>query len=384
MAKQPFREYHLIEILSEYDEQNLPLDLHISRYFRAHKAIGSKDRGYIADMVYALVRWKGLIDHQLKGRPDWEKRFLLFAEMDLEGLSQERSIPPHIRVSYPEELFECMVASHGMEAASALCYASNYPAPTTVRANTLKLTRDELLQRWQGLYPVAACHFAPHGINFEKKLNFFILPEFQQGCFEVQDEGSQLLAGLVDAKPGQQVLDYCSGSGGKTLAFAPSMQNSGQIFLHDVRPHVLIESRRRLRRAGVQNAQIVPPEDPRLKRMKKRMDWVLVDVPCSGTGTLRRNPDMKWKFDLPMLNRLVGLQRQIFEKGLSYLKPGGKIVYGTCSLLKEENQVQIEHFMHAYDLELVAPPFQSLPVRGGMDGFFGAVLQKRLATKAIL
>jgi 16S rRNA C967 or C1407 C5-methylase (RsmB/RsmF family) len=218
---------------------------------------------------------------------------------------------------------------------------------------------------------------SPLGITFQKKINFFELPEFKEGLFEVQDEGSQLLAFLVKAKPGQQVLDYCAGSGGKTLAFAPSMQNKGQIFLHDVRPKALLECRKRLRRAGIQNAQTVAHDSPKLSKLKKKMDWVLVDAPCTGTGTLRRNPDMKWKFSQEILSRLIGQQRMIFEKALSYMRPEGRIVYATCSILQEENQEQIEHFLKTYSLELEGETFQTFPALGGMDGFFGAILKKQ-------
>lgn len=201
------------------------------------------------------------------------------------------------------------------------------------------------------------------------------MPEFKKGLFEVQDEGSQLLAALVKAEPGQLVMDYCAGSGGKTLAFAPLMHNKGQIFLHDIRSYALIEARKRLKRAGIQNAQIVLAEDEKLKKLKKKMDWVLVDAPCSGTGTMRRNPDMKWAFTEDTIPRLVGQQRTIFEKALSYLHPQGKIIYATCSLLKEENEEQVTHFLKTYSLKLVAPFFQTKPSKGEMDGFFGAIFE---------
>ena len=232
-----------------------------------------------------------------------------------------------------------------------------------------------MLKKWDGLYEVSPCRQAQFGIVFHKKINFFGLPEFKEGLFEVQDEGSQLIADLVKAEPGQLVMDYCSGSGGKTLAFAPKMNNTGQIFLHDIRPRALEDCRKRLRRAGIQNAQVVLADDPKLKKLKKRMDWVLVDAPCTGTGTMRRNPDMKWNFTQEMLTRLTGQQRTIFERGLSYLKPGGRIVYATCSILNEENQEQADHFLKTYNLTMEGEPFQSLPAEKGMDGFFGVVFK---------
>jgi 16S rRNA C967 or C1407 C5-methylase (RsmB/RsmF family) len=377
MTKELFREHHLIEIMAGYEKQNLPLDLYISKYFRLHKAIGSKDRGYIAEALYGMIRWKGLIDHIANGRLDLSRRLKIFQDLNPESLLQDDSTPLHIKVSFPEILFQAIAKSHGPEKALELCFDSNFPAPTTIRANVLKISRDDLLNRWKGQFEISPCLQSNCGIIFHKKINFFALPEFQQGLFEVQDEGSQLLAALIEASPGQQILDYCSGSGGKTLAFAPHMENRGQIFLHDIRSHILIECKRRLKRAGIQNAQVVTYDDKRLQRLKRKMDWVLADVPCSGTGTLRRNPDMKWKFEAETVPRLVGQQRQIFEKALSYVKPGGKIVYSTCSILHEENQGQVDHFLSTYDLEVFKEPFQSLPVKGGMDGFFGVVLIRR-------
>jgi 16S rRNA C967 or C1407 C5-methylase (RsmB/RsmF family) len=376
MPQQPFREHHLLAILEGYSLQDLPLDLYISRYFRAHKALGSKDRAYIVETLYALIRWKGLIDHLLGSNSPWPQRWQLLASEQFAEAQKDSSLPWHVRLSFPEELFNMILEAYGLEQTIELCLASNKPAPTTVRSNPLKISRDDLLALWQGVYDVALCTKTPYGITFNKKINLFGLPEFKKGFFEVQDSASQQLALLVQPLPGQTVLDYCAGSGGKTLAFAPAMENRGQIFLHDIRPHALQEARKRLKRAGIQNAQIVIANDPKLKKLKKNCDWVLVDAPCSGSGTLRRNPDMKWKIDGALVRRLVSSQRQIFEKALSYLKPGGKIIYATCSLLREENQQQCAHFMSTYNLQLVQEPFQTLPANGMGDGFFGAVLQR--------
>ncbi len=372
--KRSFRDHHLLSLLEGYDHQHLPLDLFINIYFKTHKALGSKDRAHIAETTYKLVRWQGLLDY-IGGEATWKKRLEALKNFHPDAFLKKEEIPISIRLSFPKPLFQLLVESHGYDKACELCLASNRPAPTTVRVNTLKISREELLSQWQDRYEVSSCLQSPTGIIFHKRINFFELPEFKAGFFEVQDEGSQLIANLVEAQPGQWVLDYCSGSGGKTLAFAPALQKTGQIFLHDVRPSALQEARKRLRRAGIQNAQAVQPEDPKLKKLKRKMHWVLTDVPCTGTGTLRRNPDMKWKFTQEMLQRLVGEQRLIFEKALSFLHPDGRIVYATCSLLKEENQQQLEHFLKTYPLEVEGKIFQSLPSDGSMDGFFGAVLK---------
>lgn len=376
MNKLPFREHHLLSLLQEYEAQRLPLDLYISHYFRANKALGSKDKAFIAETVYAMVRWQGLLDYLCKEPGCWASRFEIYRTADLRASQEDMSVPTHTRVSFPKPLYDLFVRSYGEEKAVELCLISNTQAPTTVRANTLKISRDDLLKRWEQVYAVSPCKQAPNGILFKEKINFFTIPEFKQGYFEVQDEGSQLLAALVQPQPGDLVMDFCAGSGGKALAFAPAMQNKGQLFLHDVRKRALLESRQRLKRAGIQNGQQVSSEDEaRLKKLKKKMDWVLVDAPCTGTGTLRRNPDMKWKFEEDVLTRLVGQQRTIFEKALSFLKPGGTIVYGTCSILKEENQEQVEHFVKTYKLKVVGEVLQTLPTKDGMDGFFGVVFK---------
>jgi len=375
MTRLPFREFHILEILHGW-EGNSPLDLWLSNYFRDHKAIGSKDRAYIADTLYGLIRWLGAIDHFANEDFSWDHRLDIFLKTDFSEVYRDSTLPPHIRVSFPPELFDLIAADYGVDQALELCYASNFPAPTTIRANALKISREALLERWQGIYDISPTPVSPIGIAFNKKISFFSLPEFKEGLFEVQDEASQLVANLLEAKPGDIVLDYCSGSGGKTLAFASRLEGKGQIFLHDIRDGVLLQARKRLKRAGIQNAQTLPFESPKLQRLKQRCDWVFADVPCSGTGTLRRNPDLKWKFDDDTLKRLCGTQRAIFEKALSFLKWGGHIVYATCSILKEENQQQVEHFLSTYPLELVGEPFQSLPQQGCMDGFYAAVFRK--------
>ncbi|CUI17580.1 hypothetical protein PNK_1976 [Candidatus Protochlamydia naegleriophila] len=373
--KIPFREHHLLTLLEAYDKQTLPLDLFISHYFREHTALGSKDRAFIAETIYALIRWKGLLDY-LVPYACWLDRYEAFQTLDQAAIQQKTDIPLHTRVSFPPYLFSLFEDNYGTDKATELCLISNTPAPTTVRVNALKTTRDALLQSWDSQYKVSPTKISPDGIVFHKKINFFGLPEFKEGLFEVQDEGSQLLAQLVRVQPGDQFLDYCAGSGGKTLALAPAMQHKGQIYVHDIRPFALQEARKRLKRAGIQNSQILLPDSPNLNKLKKKMNWVLVDAPCTGTGTLRRNPDMKWKFDENTLPRLIGQQRTIFEKALSFLHPEGRIVYATCSVLKEENQLQLEHFIKTYQLQVEGEIFQSLPAQGEMDGFFGVVLKR--------
>jgi 16S rRNA (cytosine967-C5)-methyltransferase len=376
MTKNSFRENHLFKILQQFDAEKGPLDLFLRNYFRFHHALGAKDRQFISQTIYAMVRWQGLIDHLCERPISWEKRYRIYLTIDLLSYLQDEKLPLHIRVSFPKVFFQFLSLSLGVQRCFEFCIESNFPAPTTIRVNTLKSTREALLEKWKDLYPISPCSSAPSAITFHKKINFFELSEFKEGFFEIQDEASQLIANLVEVGPKEAVLDYCAGSGGKTLAFAPKMQQKGQIYLHDIRPSMLDEAKKRLRRAGVQNAQIVLPSDTKKKQMlKAKMDWVLVDVPCSGTGTLRRNPDMKWKFDPSMVDRLQQEQRHIFEEALAFLSPNGRIVYATCSVLPQENEQQIDFFKTQFSLQVIKT-FQSFPQKDGMDGFFGAVLRR--------
>ena len=377
-----FRQHHFFKLLEQFDPQKGPLDLFVSLYFRHNHQLGSKDRVYIVERLYAYFRWKGLLEALLDKAavPEQNRRAALIdlLEQDPAVLSSEASLEPHVRVSFPEPLYRMLRAAHGEET-DELCRSCNESAPIVLRANGLKVTREELLHALQkrGL-AVEEEPSAPLAIRLLKRVNLWSLPEFTEGLFEVQDAGSQHVADLIQAKPGDAVLDFCSGAGGKTLCFAPRMQNQGQIFLHDVRLEALFEAKRRLNRAGIQNAQtILHTDTSRLSLILGKMDWVLVDVPCSGTGTLRRNPDLKWKCSGVMVARLVEEQRAIFDQALSYLGPHGTIVYATCSLLREENDDQLSHFLSVHPLSLVGEPFRSRPKKGMMDGFFAAALRWR-------
>lgn len=353
-------------MILENSEDMKPLDLTLSAYFRAHKSIGAHDRRTIGETLYQMVRWKSLIDYFCPSRRALD-RLYCYRKLSLENCQKDLSIPESIRWGTSSYLYQKFCQIFGPKA-ETICRILNTPAPTTIRANLLKTTPEALLDRWKEKFDLVRCTHAAAGLQLKKREPLFSLPEFKEGLFEVQDEGSQLIADLVALKPGDQALDYCAGSGGKTLSFAPAMQGKGQIYLFDNRPWILQEARKRLKRAGVQNAQFKLPKTP--------VDWLLVDAPCSGTGTLRRNPDAKWKIDEAMVQRLVEEQRNIVKEALKYLKNEGRLVYATCSLLPEENELQVEYFLKTYPLvlekTLVLPPEE-----GGMDGFFGAVLKKR-------
>lgn len=370
-----FRLHHLLEILRVYEESLMPLDLILRNYFRLHHAVGSKDRKEIAEAVYTLIRWQGLLDYLTKPDNSWKAKIEKLPTFSPEDYQDDSNIPEHIKVSFPKAFFTLLENSLGKEKALEFCRVSNETAPTTIRVNLLKTTRDAFLKELGARYSLSPCTETDTGVIFHKKENFFAMPEFKAGLFEIQDEGSQLLANLVEPKGKDLVLDFCAGSGGKTLAFAPKMLGRGQIYLHDIRKHVLLEAKKRLKRAGIQNAQILLPDSSK-ERLFGKMDWVLVDAPCSGTGTLRRNPDMKWKFTQETLDRLIVEQREIFKTALQFLSPKGKIVYATCSALPEENESQVAFFLKEHSLELTRPPLSLFPKSGGRDGFFGAVFNQ--------
>lgn len=349
-----FREHHLTIVLEKMRVEKTPLDVILRNYFRQNKALGSKDRAWVSETLYHYVRWKNVYD-ELKVRP-------------MDPLPSMTQLDLHLRLGAPQSLVKILTEAYGEEKAVEICQINQTRAPVTIRTNTLKSSREQLIQKLQTQFEVAPTHDSKWGINFASKVNFSALPEFKEGLFEVQDEASQLGAALVSPTPKQQILDYCAGAGGKSLAIAPLMHNSGQLYLHDIRAHALQEAKKRFKRAGFQNVQFNLP----LK--KKIMDWVIVDVPCSGTGTYRRNPDLKWKFDAIDLPSLVMEQRQIFDEAFNYLNPNGTIVYMTCSILPEENEKQIDYFQKKYALKIIEK-FQTLPLLNGMDGFFAVSLK---------
>jgi len=371
--KLSFRKYHLLAILNDFSKKTLPLDVFLRNYFKMHKSIGSKDRKSISENLYKLVRWQALIDFLCKKPITFEKKIEHLDNFDFNSYLNDQTIPIHVRVSFPIEYFEKVKVSYNLEKAIDFCLISNQMAPTTIRSNPLKITRNDLFDILKEKYDVKKCDKSLLGICFNKKINFFESDEFKNGFFEVQDEGSQLVSDLINPKPKDHILDYCAGAGGKSLAFAHKLKKTGQIYLHDIRQHILIESKKRFKRAGIENFQIKSSKD--LKKYFKKMDWIVLDVPCSGSGTLRRNPDNKWKFNFNDLDHFINLQRKIFDEAFGFLKDDGKIVYITCSIFFEENEDQINFFKKKYNLKC-EKLFFTFPEKNAHDGFFCSVLKK--------
>jgi 16S rRNA (cytosine(967)-C(5))-methyltransferase len=366
-----FRDYHTIEILKKFEQSKSPLDLVLRNYFKDHKALGSKDRNFIGNNVYYIIRNLSLIDYYLKSPKTWEKRVEILNELPKKDHSH---LPLPILYSIPSWLFDLLATQYTEDVLKEVLYNSLTEAPLTIRVNSLKTSLLELKEKLDQKYKSQVCEKAPLGIRFFKREPVTSDPLYKEGLFEIQDEASQLAAELIETKSGDHILDYCAGAGGKALAIAPKMNNKGVLYIHDIRSNAVAEAKKRCQRAGVQNVQFFDLSKPLPTTLQSKMDWIFVDAPCSGTGTLRRNPDLKWKLSPKDLTNLVEEQRMIFEKALRFLKPGGTIIYATCSILKNENQDQVDYFIKKHHLRRKNDDLVLLPVQGGHDGFFASTL----------
>jgi 16S rRNA (cytosine967-C5)-methyltransferase len=306
--------------------------------------------------------------------------------------------PASVRAELPHWLFLAVTAQY--DDAAALIDALTQPAPLDLRVNLIRASRDAVIEELAAHHvAVAPTRYSPEGIRLEEKPALTQWPAYREGRIEVQDEGSQLIARLVQPRRGEMVVDLCAGAGGKTLAVGALMRSSGRLYAFDVNQRRLESLGPRLKRSGLSNVHPVAirsETDVRVKRLHGKCDRVLVDAPCSGSGTLRRNPDLKWRFDESELARVNGVQHAILAAAARLLKPGGRLVYATCSLLTRENQEVVEAFLAAHpDHRLVpaaavlaaqsisiehaqrfAPYFVMLPHLHATDGFFAAVLER--------
>ena len=310
---------HAEEVLREVLRFTGPADAIVSRYFREHPKLGSRERHAVAESVYAVLRNKlTYASFAESGHGPAIRRLALLGLADaagidtLGGLSDEEagwlrriaqidrnSLPVTLRANLPPWLFDKLVARDGEAATLQLAEALNSPAPLDLRVNALKAKRDEVIAELSKA-PIACepTPYAPLGIRVQKKPALQNLPLFKEGAIEVQDEGSQLLAQIVGAKRGEMVVDFCAGAGGKTLALGAAMRNTGRLYAFDVSEKRLSKLKPRLARSGLSNVHpvmIAHENDAKVKRLAAKIDRVLVDAPCSGLGTLRRNPDMKWR-----------------------------------------------------------------------------------------
>jgi 16S rRNA (cytosine967-C5)-methyltransferase len=271
--------------------------------------------------------------------------------------------------------------------------ALNQQADTVLRTNALKASRDKVKAALKEEdIKTKPTKISPFGLKVEGKANLFNSKAFKSGLFEVQDEGSQILAILAETKPKQKILDMCCGAGGKLLAMAATMNHTGSLIGTDVNERRLMETKKRLKRAGISNAMlkvISSENDKYLKRQANRFDTIFVDAPCSGTGTWRRNPDSKWNLDAAFVANLTNVQASILKSAAKLVKPGGTVAYATCSILRKENHDQVEKFLAEHEnFELVDintklsgltedSVLQLTPAQHNCDGFFVALLKRK-------
>ena len=428
----------VIELLDEIARQDKPADLVAGYYLKARRYIGAKDRRYISGRAWGVLRRKARLDWWLAREGSMiNGRTRVLADLVLSDhktptevsemfasdrhsptalLPQDHALlqalkgrdlfhhemPAWVKGEYPEWLEPHLTASLG-DRMTAEMAAMRDEAPVDLRINTLKTNRDGALAALahEGLLNAEPTRLSPIGLRFPARIALTAQQAFKDGLVEVQDEGSQLLALLTDAKPGMAVVDFCAGAGGKTLALAATMENKGRLIACDVNERRAEKATLRLRRAGVHNVtrRILESEtDKWVKRQAGSFDRVLVDAPCSGSGTWRRNPDSKWRLSEQGLTELAALQGRILASAARLVRPGGRLVYATCSLLTEEDEAQVTAFLAAHpDFRLIplaeaweqtiggtcpieGEMLRLAPAKDGTDGFFAAVMERAAAT----
>jgi 16S rRNA (cytosine967-C5)-methyltransferase len=414
----------LLRAVLKFDQ---PADGLISAHFRQHKALGARERHTLAETTYAVLRRRLLFQHLAQsGRGPLERRLAVLAWQGTPSFleaalaPEERAwrsevlavdtatLPEKLRHNLPDWLAGALKAELGETTLAPLAEALLQPAPLDLRVNTLKARREDLLPLLAaaGIEAAPTPH-SPWGLRVEGKPALQKLELFTGGTVEVQDEGSQLLALLTEARRGEMVVDFCAGAGGKTLALGAMMRNTGRLYALDVSGHRLAALKPRLARSGLANVhpiQIAHERDERIRRLAGKIDRVLVDAPCSGLGTLRRNPDLKWRQSPASVAELNAKQGQILAAAAALLKPGGRLVYATCSLLASENEgiaqgfdavrgtadgrhfepLPVARLLADLGLQSEGASFgpdgrwlRLLPHTSGSDGFFAAVWQRR-------
>ena len=394
-----------------------PADQALSAYFRSHRELGQQDRAFIAETVFAVLRRKRSLEAAAgSSAPHALAIAALIRVFGLSGRAladhdaglaariksaQTGEFPPAVQADLPDWLWQRLSAEYSADEAMAIARGLLNPAPLDVRVNLAKISREEVLARLEleaAPTPLqgTATVFSPAGIRFKGKPQINRHALFLDGSLEVQDEGSQLLAYLLAPRRGEMVADFCAGAGGKTLAISMLMHGTGRVYAMDVSEKRLRELAPRAARAGISNVHpivLAGEGDVRAKRLTGKLDRVLVDAPCSGFGTLRRNPDLKWRHGEGAIAELAAKQSRILKAAAKLLKPGGRLVYATCSILSEENEAvadrfAAEHpeFMTLSCTELLATQRVAVdtgerlrlwPHRHGTDGFFAAAFEKR-------
>lgn len=380
-------------------------DQAIQKILKRDTRWGSRDRSFIAETTYDIVRYKRLYAHianahepfnqadlwrltsiwiVLKGHalPAWEEYYNT-PERRIKGMFDEAGKDLALKESYPDWMHELCTAELGAEVWKKEAHALNQQAEVVLRTNTLKTDVNTLKEKLQAENILATPHERfPHALVLNERANVFTTQVFKDGLFEVQDAGSQTIAPFLNVEPGMRVMDACAGAGGKTLHLAAMMENKGQIIATDIYQNKLNELKRRGRRAGAHNIETRLVDTSKvIKKLHDKMDRLLIDAPCSGLGVLRRNPDAKWKLQPEFIDEIRATQTDILSRYSKVLKPGGELVYATCSILPSENKKQVDAFLASEDgarFEFIAA--QSLLTHtDGYDGFYMARLKRKEA-----
>lgn len=370
-----------IEVLEEVETRHRPVQVVLKEWGAAHRFAGSGDRTAIGNLVFDALRNRASMAARMQGEGPralvlgtyaitWGKGVEALQSV----LAVDRHAPPPLSEAETETLSRLETSEISLEGAAAADVpdwlwsefegafgdrsvvegrALAERAPVDLRVNTLKANQEKVLKRLSHTGAVAA-NLSPAGLRIAAKPGLHRMPHVQaeegyrKGWFELQDEASQLAALIAGAKPGQQVLDYCAGGGGKTLALAAAMQNKGQLYAYDADRLRLAPIHERLQRAGVRNIQVRDPASSDLTDLEGHMDLVFIDAPCTGTGVWRRRPDSKWKLSEKALNDRIQDQIKVLENASKYVKSGGRLVYATCSVLARENEDQIGRFLDSH------------------------------------
>ncbi|AZQ57875.1 methyltransferase domain-containing protein [Maribacter sp. MJ134] len=396
--------FAVIDALNLIFNENEYADKVVQKVLKYDKRWGSRDRGFIAETTYEMVRYKRLYTEiaatkapfsrpdlfrmwavwaVLKGikLPDW-KQIEPTPERRIKGKFDELSKIRKYREAVPDWIDELCEKSLGEKLWTAEIAKLNEPAEVILRTNTLKTTKEKLRKALldEGIVTEPIKGYAS-ALRLPERANVFVTQSFKNGFFEVQDASSQLVSAMLDVKPGQRVVDTCAGAGGKSLHLAALMENKGQLIAMDIYGSKLKELKRRARRNGAHN--IEPREIDSTKVFKKlygSADRVLIDAPCTGLGVIRRNPDTKWKMQPEFLDKITKTQQEILRSYSKILKPGGKMVYATCSILPQENLDQVKSFLSSdegNDFSLINDK-KIYASKSGFDGFYMALLERKL------
>ena len=388
---------HALDLI--YNEKEYA-DKVVQKTLKLDKRWGVRDRKFVAETIYDMVRWKrlyneiaGTKEHYsrdnlwknfavwavLKGikLPDW-RYFEGTPTRRIKGKFDELQSIRKYRESIPDWMDETGEAELGKRWDDEI-KELNKQARVILRTNTLKTSRKELqkLLEKEEIFTEIVPQ-APDALVLVERKNVFLSQAFKSGFFEVQDASSQLVAPFLDVKPGQKVIDTCAGAGGKTLHLASLMENKGQIIAMDIYAHKLAELKKRAKRDGAHNIETRPIEGSKsIKKYKGKADRVLIDAPCSGIGVLKRNPDSKWKLNADFLDRIKKTQAEILDQYASMVKIGGKMVYANCSILPSENEKQIELFLANHKEFVLIKDKKVSPATSGFDGFYMALMEKK-------